>query len=788
MKTTIENAVTVPPVMKVLIVEDEGIVALDLKRRLEKQGFAVTGIADNAIDALRLVEQSPPDLVLMDIILQGELDGIATAREVRVRHDIPVVFLTAHSDSATVQRAKSALAYGYLIKPFEERELLTTIEIAVCLHQNESRQRLYERAIGATTSGIIITDPRQPDNPIISCNTAFERITGYTEAEVVGKSPRFLQGPDTVPLANQIISAAVNEGRDCQVILLHYRKDGTTFWDEVNLSPVRDASGLLTNFIGIHNDITEKRQATNRIRQQARLIEQAGDAIFVCDLKNHVTLWNPAAKELYGFNEKEVLQQSIWDRICPETEGDMLDKILQKVHCSGEWNGEMLHCTKDGHPLIIQTRFTLLEDEKSTATGFLVVNHDLTSQRKLERQITRSQRQETLGALAGGIAHDLNNALAPILMGLELLRVECPGDSEIIDLFESSAGRAADMVRQLLTFARGAEGQRGQIQTSHLLNEMRGIIQSTFPKSIKVTCVYEKDLPPVIGDATQLHQVLLNLCVNARDAMPDGGTLALMAKQVEVGAVLGSRSLNGRAGHFVALTVADTGTGIPPEVRDRIFDPFFTTKDPGKGTGIGLSTSIGIVKSHEGFIEVDSESAQGTTFTVYLPTEKRISPTIPETRVGTQFRGDGETILFVDDELGVQNLARAVLQQMNCKVVLASDGIEGMQWLTENRSVPSAIITDLDMPNQDGLAFINSLRKILPDIPIVLSSGLLDDGKKRELEVLGVTAFLNKPYSSDQLAGVMKGLFAPGNATRQPAEPARLHPLLLSGVSNDLYS
>ncbi|MDZ4405530.1 response regulator [Prosthecobacter sp.] len=757
------TAINAPPPQartKVLIVEDEGIVARDLKRRLEKQGFEISGIADNAVDALRLAVENPPDLALMDIIIQGDRDGIATALELRTRHDIPVVFLTAHSDMATIQRARSVLPYGYLVKPFEERELLTTIEMATYRHQTDARQRLYQRAISATTVGMLVTDASQPDLPIISCNAAFERISGYSEAEIIGRNPRFLQGPESDPESVRVMRDAVQAGRDCQVTLRNYRKDGTPFWCEVTISPVRDASGQLTHFIGVENDVTTQRQADEHIRHQAALIDQANDAICVFDLESRVTFWNPGAVRLYGFATEEVFGRPIMDSICREP-AEKREAFIQEVFRVGHWNGEIRHQTKDGRALTVLSRLTLLTDAHGLPSGMLAVNHDLTETKALEQQLLRSQRQETLGALAGGIAHDLNNALAPILMGVELLKAKYPGAPGIVDLFDSSVRRAAAMIRQLLTFAKGTAGERSPVQLSYLIMEMQGIIESTFPKNITVQVHADSNLPTVLADATQLHQVLLNLCVNARDAMPTGGTLTLAATKVEVSVVQAGMPPNAKTGCHVAVSVRDTGTGIPLEIRERIFDPFFSTKAADKGTGLGLSTVMGIVKGHDGFLKVDSAPGQGTAFTAYLPAAISAAEAAPQTKWKMSFQGQGETILFVDDEPAVREVAREVLQRMNFRVVLASDGIEALMWLNEHQSILRAVITDQHMPNQDGLVFVSILKKILPDIPVIVSSGRLEDDMRKKFQALGVNAFLDKPCAEDQLAAVLHSIFAP---------------------------
>ena len=381
-----------------------------------------------------------------------------------------------------------------------------------------------------------------------------------------------------------------------------------------------------------------------------------------------------------------------------------------------------------------------------------------TERRNLERQMLRTQRLDSIGTLAAGVAHDLNNALAPILMGVELLRIQYPGESKIVDMFETSARRGADMVRQLVTFAKGADGDRVSLQLTRLIREMENLMKGSFPKNIELAVRYDPKLPTVSGDATQLHQVLLNLCVNARDAMPHGGKLVLEAQRVEVDAAFATSAPDARPGEYVVLRVTDNGMGIEPEILDRIFDPFFSTKGTEKGTGLGLSTCIGIVKGHGGFIRVYSQPGKGSVFTVYLPTDHVSAGQKPASKKTAEFRGQGETILFVDDEPAVREVARAVLRRLNFKPLTATDGADGLIQAAQHRMELRAVITDLHMPHMDGLAFARTLRRMLPDIPVVVVSGRMEDAIASEFKTLGVTARLDKPFTEAQLAEVLKNL------------------------------
>jgi PAS domain S-box-containing protein len=386
---------------------------------------------------------------------------------------------------------------------------------------------------------------------------------------------------------------------------------------------------------------------------------------------------------------------------------------------------------------------------------------NLAERKNMERLALRSQRMEAIGTLAGGVAHDLNNALAPIIMGVDLLRNRYPGESKIVDIFEASAKRGADMVRQLLTFAKGTEGERVTLHIKRLVKEMENLITGSFPKAIQLVVKCETELPTVQGDATQLHQILLNLCVNARDAMPQGGTLTLEVQRMDVDNSFAGIVPDAKPGIYVALRVRDTGTGIPQEIIDQIFDPFFTTKSPNEGTGLGLSTVMGIVKGHGGFLHVSSQLDQGSTFTAYLPASGEMdidTGTPPDAAV--EFHAQGESVLLVDDEASVREMAQAVLRDLNFKPLTAIDGADGLLQVARHRDDLRAIITDLHMPNMDGLTFVRALRRMLPDIPVVVASGRLEDAVAREFESLGVCCRLNKPFTQIQLAEALKSALA----------------------------
>ena len=403
--------------------------------------------------------------------------------------------------------------------------------------------------------------------------------------------------------------------------------------------------------------------------------------------------------------------------------------------------------------LTVDSRWTLVRDAHGQPESILSIDTDITERRKIELQFLRAQRMESIGTLAGGIAHDLNNCLAPIMLSLELLtkKFPDPDSAELLDMLSVSAQRGADMVRQVLLFARGVEGERQEVQIRLLVADTEKIVNDTFLKHIEVRTRVPNDLWTVIGDATQLHQVLLNLCVNARDAMPDGGTLTISAENLILDAHYAVLDSEVRSGAYVVLQVEDTGTGIPPVIIEKIFDPFFTTKAIGQGTGLGLSTSMAIARSHGGFVRVYSEPGKGTTFKVYLPARTGTSSPTAGRRAVELPRGHGELILVVDDEPSVRLVTQQTLEAFGYRAILASDGAEALAIYARREAEIAVVLTDMMMPVMDGPATIQVLRKMNPGLLVIAASGLVANDYAAKFADLGVLHFLPKPYTAETL-------------------------------------
>jgi PAS domain S-box-containing protein len=506
----------------------------------------------------------------------------------------------------------------------------------------------------------------------------------------------------------------------------------------------------------------ERRIAQQEIEQQAELLNKATDAIFVRDLDDRITYWSQGAERIYGWRASEMIGQSFLDKNIRPTDAAnaaVFRQATEHLLATGEWSGELQKVSKSGRQMTVEARWTLLRDEQERPKAVLIIDTDITEKKKMEAQFLRAQRMESIGTLAGGIAHDLNNVLAPILMAVDMLRsfVRDQEGQQVLNMLHGSAQRGAELVGQVLSFARGVEGKRISVNPLHILRDISKIVRDTFPKNIQFTLIPPRDLWVVTGDPTQLHQVLMNLSVNARDAMPNGGRLSVTLENVVIDEVFASMNPESKPGAYVMINVADTGMGIPAGLLDKIFEPFFTTKEFGKGTGLGLSTTLAIVKSHGGFIKVCSERGKGSEFKVYLPAnpdEAALDKAAPDQAHSP--RGNGELVLVVDDEEAVRVVASKTLECFGYRALVACHGAEAVALYAQHQNEISAVLTDMAMPIMDGPALIVALRRMNPAVRVIGSSGLTSrDGISQALGS-GIVHFVPKPYTAEVMLSVLR--------------------------------
>ena len=527
--------------------------------------------------------------------------------------------------------------------------------------------------------------------------------------------------------------------------------DGRIEWVSTTKMPLLNEKGEIVGTFGLSRDITGRKQAEEHIQEQAALLDKAQDAIFVMDLNDRIIYWNKSAERIYGWTAAEAIGKSVIEMLCRGVITPQLANTIKTLNNRGEWVSELHQTTKDGKTITVQGRCNVIRDEQGCPKSRLIINTDITERKNLEIQSLRSQRMEGIGALAGGIAHDLNNVLTPLLVAVQVLKDKVTDEDgrKLLQALEANVERGARLVRQVLLFGRGATGERIAVNPKHIAHEIKQIVHETFPKSVEFACHTAADLWTITGDPTQLHQVLLNLAVNARDAMPQGGQLSIQMENIMFDETYAGMNPEAKAGPYVHITVTDTGTGIPREIQDKIFDPFFTTKEPGKGTGLGLSTTLAIVKNHGGFIHCHSDPGKGSRFEVYFPANPSRGVEANATAQAPQLpRGHDELVLVVDDEEPIRNIARKTLERFGYRVLLAADGAEAVSLYAPRQEEISAVITDMVMPIMDGPATIVALKNMNPDVKIISSSGQASQGGIAKARDSGVLHFIPKPYTA----------------------------------------
>ena len=618
----------------------------------------------------------------------------------------------------------------------------------------EIGERRYREIFNASKDTIIILDS---EGRILDVNARMCEQSGYARATALMMRIADFgadASPDARAMAKKIMDRALHEGPQSFEWLTR-RHDGSTFWADVRLHATQ--LGGEPRLIAVVRDITERKQALEALRlneERLRLaLEATSQGWFELNVQTGKGIASKEYVKLLGEDPATYQSdQQGWLENLHPADKDRAVKLFQEAVSSGSAGIiEYRRRTKAGEWKWIRSTGRIVEyDEAGRPLLMRGTHSDVTERKQLELRLLHSQRLESIGTLSSGVAHDLNNILTPMLLACDLLkdRMTTPQDREHLGLLQREAKRGAAIVRQLLLFSRNIEGERVVLQPRHLINEMAQIMRETLPRQITVVDDVAVDLWCVEADTTQLHQVLMNLCVNARDAMPGGGTLTLRGRNVPATEVPLSPEGKLLGVPCVQLTVSDTGTGINPELLDRIFEPFFTTKGVGKGTGLGLSTVLGIAQSHGGFIAVQNQPGKGVSFQVYLPAKidamprASSSPPFP-TQSAPKSK---ETILVVDDEESVLLVTQKVLERAGYHILPANSGEEALVIFNKHAASIRLVVTDLMMPGIDGIELARRLRQFSPEIRILGASGISQDGRMKELSKLGFVEVMLKPY------------------------------------------
>lgn len=877
---------------RILVVEDDQIVAAGLRRNLLKMGYEVPEPAISGEAAIEAAERLRPDLVVMDIRLQGPMDGIAAAAHIRRRCGIPVVFLSAYSNQEVVERAKVTEPYGYILKPYEARELQVVVETALYKHRME--QALQERELWLSAvltsigDGVIVTDG---SGRITYLNPEAERLTGWPDGEAHGKSLeevfhlideetrqpiepplatairearrvpmanhsvlvsrtgkletpiedcatpmasagrpvrggvmvfrdvseqrhaeeqtqqawRFNQSVlDTLPVQIAVLDAdgsivavnrawtefaAENQGAPMQTgvganylqaceqasgpgakearaaaagiravlegaatqFALEYPCHAPTEerWFMLQALPLDHPSGRV---VTVHQNITDRKRAERASSELAAIVESAEDAIIGTSLNGVVTSWNGGAERLSGYSAATMIGQPL-ARLFHSESADEMRVNLERARAGARMPAfETVWQRKDASTVQVLVSVSPVLDPKGQVTGVAAIGRDISQVKRLEQQYQQAQKMEAIGRLAGGVAHDFNNLLtvingySQVLLGL--LNHQ-PKAVEMIQEIHQAGERAAGLTQQLLAYSRKQMLQPKVLDINGAVADAQKMLARMIGEDVELTLTLADDVHQVKADPGQLGQVLLNLCVNARDAMPTGGKITIETRNVDFSEIEIADVLDVRPGQYVLLAVSDTGVGMDTETQTHLFEPFFTTKGLGAGTGLGLATVYGIIKQSGGYIKVYSELGHGTTFKIYFPAieEETEGGTAPATATP----GGTETILLVEDEEAVRALARLMLQISGYHVLVAASGFEALQVAAAHRGQIDLLVTDVVMPGMSGRQVAEALRRSNPSLQVLFMSGYTDDAVVRHGVLEAETAFLQKPFTMHDL-------------------------------------
>ncbi len=864
--------------VKILIVEDESIVAEDIKRSLERFGYTVCGVVSTGRAAIKIVKEHKPDVVLMDIVLRGKTNGIKTAEDIYKDYDIPVIYLTAYADRKTLDKAKVTSPYGYILKPFEDQGLYSTIEMAIYKHQMEKKLREREAWLSTTLKSIgdavIVADG---NGCIQFMNSRAEFLTGWRLSEVKGKLlKKVIQilredtGKPAEDLTTQVLQKKKIVELTSHSVLVN--KAGKTVSIDVSGAPIIDDKGRILGVVLALHDITNRRKAEialqesnefnyalfqynpietvvvdmeGRVKQFNRLKEKSGDrlprigdAMYKNYARSHeidmyAELMDAIRKQkVKKFPEQKYKDKYLSITIAPFHKGaiitsqditkrkqaeDTLSRseqekslILSSVSelvtfqnsdmmimwanraaaesvgldpqemvghfCYKIWHQRKKPCDdcpivkvfKTGRPeeaemttddrRIWAVRGYPARNENGEIMGVVEVTQDITIRKQTEMEkehiqaeLIQAQKMEAIGTLTGGVAHDFNNLLTAIQGCSDMILIRTPETDPIYrDLKEiqTAADKASDLTRQLLLFSRKQPMEFAIINVNRTVENLLKMFHRLIGEDISISTSLSSDLLNVEADRGTIEQVIMNLAVNARDAMPNGGKLTIKTSNVTIDKSYSKSIPEARPGEFVRIAVIDTGEGIDEDILPHIFEPFFSTKGVGKGTGLGLSVVYGIIKQHEGWINVHSVKGEGTTFDVYLPGVRKKVDKIRDVRIPLhKYRGNGERILIVEDEISVRDFATIALSEYGYTIYSTSSVAEALDVFEREKGHFDLVLTDVVLPDRSGVELVEQLLTTKPNLKVLLSSGYTDQKSQWDKIQGKGLPFLQKPYT-----------------------------------------
>ncbi len=685
---------------RVLVVDDREENLYYLEALLQGHGFTVDR-ARNGEQALEAARVSPPDIVVSDLLMPV-MDGYTLLRHWKSDEALsPIPFVVYTATYTEVQDEELALELG------ADAFIVKPAEPEALLARI--------REVHETSAAGSPTPPREPTGDEESRLEAYNRV-----------------------LVRKL---------------------------EQKMFQLEEANRALQEELG------ERARAQEELEHRAALLRIAGQVAHLggwsIRLPERVVTWSDetcAIHEVPAGHEPTLEEAAGY---CLPQHREAFERAYEACMAHGEpFDLEAAIVTAKGRRAWVRAIGEPMRDGTGAIVGVQGAIQDISDRKQLEQRILRSQRVESIATLTGGMAHDLNNVLSPILLSLELLRDDVTSEEalETLSTVEACAQRGSDMVRQVLSFARGVDTRSREVEISAVVRDAGRVVRDTFPDTIRFAAEMADDLWSVEGDGTQVHQVLMNSFVNARDAMPSGGSLTVSVENIRIDGHYTAMSGTAEPGPYVRISVTDTGTGMPADVLPHIFDPLYTTKAEGAGTGIGLSTVATIVRGHGGFVTVYSEVGRGTTFRFHFPARSDQSSADGRGGTGERWQGDGAVVLVVDDEAAVRSITKQTLEAFGYDVLTAADGGDALRLLRDRDNSIDVVVTDMTMPRMDGAQLVRELRNVAPDIPVVAVSGM-GGGTPEGTTDLGVSGRLAKPYTADELLDAIGGALA----SRPPA-------------------
>ena len=768
--------------LKILVVEDEQIVAEDIRHSLLNMGYSVSGIAGSGREALRQIKKSVPDLVLMDIILRGRMNGIETAEKIRAHYDIPLIYLTAYADLDTLNRAKLTEPLGYILKPLDNRELQSAIEMAVYRHRMEmsikERESWFSTTLRSIGDGVIASDTK---GHVTFMNPVAQKLTGWDQNDAIGKSLsrvfHILDRESRKKIKDPIVyilDEQKNLTVDDHSILIAQDKQEIPI--ESTFSPIKNDRGDIIGAVVVFRDIVDRLSAeqTSKLTEEAlreseeryrSLFEESRDSIYITTRKGNFVIANQSTMELFGFSREEMFKLNLRELYVNPEDWRQFKRDIEEKGSVRDYevklknkSGEELDCLLTSSVRLTQTGKIL---------GYQGIIRDITERKraeeekeKIQAQLLQAQKMEAVGILAGGIAHDFNNILTVIQGNSDLCMLKINESNELyveMKEIQVAAMRAADLTSQLLLFSQKKPMRFESIQMNQIVESLLKMLHRLIGEDIWISTDLEPNLWTVRADRGTMEQIIMNLAINARDAMPNGGRLKIKSENIVLDKQAAQKMTEARPGRFICLTISDTGMGMDNETIQHIFEPFFSTKGTRKGTGLGLSVVYGIVVQHSGWIHVTSKPGKGSAFQIYIPgIDAKIQKSRKESVSLKEFYGDGSRILVVEDEKGVKEYTTSALREHGYEVISAESAREAEAIFEREEGHFDMVLSDVVLADITGLELVDNLLSKNRGLKILLCSGYTGEKSQWiDIQKRGFR-FMQKPYTLVDLLRVVK--------------------------------